>query len=88
MIVRVRITGRVQGVWFRSWTEETASSFGLEGWVRNCSDGSVEAQFEGEDGLVQEMIKRCHEGPPLARVESVDVVPEGTTCGERGFRII
>ncbi len=70
--VHVRITGRVQGVWFRAWTEQTARGLGLDGWVRNCRDGSVEALFSGPAGKVDEMLSKAHDGPPMAEVEAVD----------------
>ena len=58
--VRVRITGRVQGVCFRAWTERTASAMGLSGWVCNRRDGAVEALFSGATGQVGEMcMKSC-----------------------------
>jgi acylphosphatase len=72
--VSVRIRGRVQGVWFRGWTEEQAAVRGLRGWVRNRRDGSVEALFCGPTALVQGMIDACWKGPPAARVEAVEQV--------------
>ena len=71
--VRVRILGRVQGVWFRSWTEGRARAVGLAGWVRNAADGSVEALFHGPPGAVDAVIEDCRQGPPAARVDAVDV---------------
>ena len=76
--VRVRIAGRVQGVGFRYWTEETACGLGLAGWVRNRRDGSVEALFSGPAGTIAEMVRRCHRGPRAAQVRSVEVLEE---CG-------
>lgn len=70
---RLRITGRVQGVWYRGWTVETARTLGLDGWVRKRLDGSVEALAVGPADAVDELIRRCHEGPPAARVERVEV---------------
>ena len=70
----VRVTGRVQGVFFRAWTREQAQSLGLSGWVRNCPDGSVAAHLTGEEVAVEQMIERLHSGPPSAAVEEVDVV--------------
>ena len=67
--VRVIIRGRVQGVWYRAWTEGEARGLGLDGWVRNCADGSVEALFSGPEDTVRQMIARCHRGPPVARVD-------------------
>jgi len=70
---RVRVTGLVQGVFFRAWTCDEAQSIGLKGWVRNCSDGSVEAHVEGEPEAVDELIDLMREGPPGARVEKIAV---------------
>lgn len=69
--VRVVIRGRVQGVWFRAWTENVARDLCLDGWVRNRSDGSVEAVFAGPAAPIDRMINNCREGPPAAQVESV-----------------
>ena len=68
---RVEIYGRVQGVWFRAWTEKTARNKGLSGWVRNRSDGSVEALIVGPANEVEAMIGECSQGPPAARVDDV-----------------
>ena len=70
---QVRVTGRVQGVFFRAWTMDEARSLGLNGWVRNCSDGSVEAHIEGDEDAIDELIDLIREGPPDARVEKVEV---------------
>lgn len=69
---RIRIYGRVQGVWYRSWTVEQASARGLDGWVRNRADGSVEALAIGPAVAVEALIEACRGGPPAARVEHVD----------------
>ncbi len=74
--VRVRISGRVQGVWFRGWTAQTAEALGLSGWVRNRRDGTVEAVFSGEEAMVEQIIAACHFGPSHAVVEDVDVTTE------------
>lgn len=84
---RVRVQGRVQGVFFRAETSERARSLGLAGWVRNCSDGTVEAVFEGDDERVQSMVDWCWRGPPGAYVDSVDVKWEDTAA-EPGFRVL
>ena len=68
----VVIHGRVQGVGYRVWTEVTALERGLEGWVRNRRDGSVEAVFGGPEGDVAAMIAECRRGPPGAWVEIID----------------
>lgn len=67
-----RITGRVQGVFFRVWTRETASGLGLGGTVRNRPDGSVEAHFVGPASALERMEARLREGPPAAQVERVE----------------
>lgn len=71
--VHLKITGRVQGVWFRGWTQQQATSLNVRGWVRNRTDGSVEAVFVGAIDNVEELIERCRSGPPLARVDHVDI---------------
>ena len=68
----VFIRGRVQGIGFRAWTEVTALECGVQGWVRNRRDGTVEALFVGPAEAVQAMIGLCREGPPGARVDAVD----------------
>lgn len=69
----VLIRGRVQGVFFRAYTRDWAKELGVKGWVRNRSDGLVEAIFEGEEGRVKEIINRCRRGPPMAIVEDIKV---------------
>jgi acylphosphatase len=71
--VRLRITGRVQGVWYRTWTVEAARRYGLDGWVRNRRDGSVEALLSGSDDQVEKMIAACRDGPPSAIVKTVEI---------------
>ena len=83
--VRVRISGRVQGVWFRAWTTKEATRHGLDGWVRNRSDGSVEALLSGPADAVDAMIAACRHGPPMARVADV-AVEIGDRPAESGFR--
>jgi acylphosphatase len=71
--VRLRITGRVQGVGYRAWAIRQASTLGLRGWVRNRIDGSVEALLIGNQAAVERMIEQCHQGPFGARVTDVTV---------------
>ena len=71
--VRVLISGKVQGVWFRRWTQREAETLGLSGWVRNLLDGRVEAVFAGGASQVEEMLTRCRRGPPMARVDAVEI---------------
>lgn len=78
----VIVRGLVQGVFFRASCEQEAHRVGAAGWVRNRSDGSVEAVFEGPATTVQQLIEWCHTGPSRAQVESVevdDVEPTGAT---------
>ena len=83
--VRVSITGRVQGVWFRGWTVDEAQRRGLDGWVRNRRDGSVEALFAGAPEAVDDMVAACHRGPGMAHVMGVSVGPAADP-GSTGFR--
>jgi len=70
--VHVVVRGRVQGVWFRGSMQEEAERLGVSGWVRNCPDGSVEAEIEGERGAVEALVAWAHQGPPGARVAGVE----------------
>ena len=75
--VRIRISGDVQGVGFRAWTERRAIALGLFGWVRNREDGDVEAVFSGPLEKVEAMLAACREGPRHARVTTVEILGEG-----------
>lgn len=81
---RLRITGRVQGVWFRGWAVDTARALGVGGWVRNRADGSVELLARGSESAVAALIDRCREGPSAARVDCVEV-EESDELVEDGF---
>jgi acylphosphatase len=83
---RVRIRGRVQGVFFREETRRRAESLGIAGWIRNLPNGSVEAAFEGETERVESMVEWCRRGPRGAVVESVEAAQEPPT-GEPGFEV-
>jgi acylphosphatase len=82
---RLRIEGRVQGVGYRDWLIREAGRRGLAGWVRNRTDGSVEAVIAGDEPAVMELLTLCRRGPLLARVDRIDEsfcdLPE-----EPGFR--
>ncbi len=83
--IQVLITGRVQGVWYRGWTVKQATRLGLDGWVRNREDGSVEAVFAGPDDQLGAMIDLCRQGPPAARVDGIEEASfEGVV--DPGFR--
>lgn len=85
--VHVIISGGVQGVWFRANTKQKAEQLDVTGWVRNTHDGHVEAIFEGEEDRVREMLDWCRHGPPLAKVENVEVKNLSPTNGFDGFTI-
>ncbi len=70
-ILQVMVRGRVQGVGYRAWVEYQATRSGLEGWVRNRRDGSVEALFAGPPTQVAQLVALCRHGPPSAHVDSV-----------------
>ncbi|MDI6744515.1 MAG: acylphosphatase [Thermodesulfovibrionales bacterium] len=67
------ISGRVQGVFYRAFTEDAAQLLGLKGWVKNRSDGNVEAVFEGKKEDIESAIHSCYKGPPAAKVNNIEV---------------
>ena len=84
--LHVIVEGRVQGVGFRAFLEREAKARGLRGWVRNRSDGSVEAVFSGEEEDVQSMVVACHRGPRMSLVKDVKTTPHPP--GEwKGFEV-
>ena len=83
----VIISGRVQGVCFRAETERAADRLGVHGWVRNRSDGRVEAVFEGPQTAVSDAVAWCHHGSPPARVTDVEVTWETYQGDLQGFSI-
>jgi len=70
---KIIVTGRVQGVCFRDYTQKWASSLGLTGWVKNLSDGRVEAQVNGDEDNIRKLIKKIKKGPSMARVDITDI---------------
>jgi acylphosphatase len=72
VVRHVFIRGRVQGVGYRAFVEYTALTHGLEGWVRNRRDGSVEAMLAGPSAKVAQVLEACRRGPPGARVDALD----------------
>jgi acylphosphatase len=82
--VRLHITGQVQAVGYRAWAIAAAARLGLRGWVRNRTDGAVEALVIGDDEPVAAMIAQCYEGPPAARVREI-AVAEAADDGSDGF---
>jgi acylphosphatase len=89
-ILRLGISGRVQGVGFRAFVADEAKLRDLSGWVRNRADRSVEAVIAGEDAIVDEMVEICRHGPYGARVDNVTIENAGDSdLGERsGFEIL
>ena len=84
---RIRIEGRVQGVFFRDSIRSLASRLGVYGWVRNLPDGAVLAHLEGSPEPVGKVIDFCHEGPPAARVDRI-LVEDAEVYGHTDFRIL
>lgn len=84
--VRVVVSGRVQGVFYRAYCAERARELGLGGFVRNLRDGRVEAAFEGPEEDVDAMLAWCREGTPWSRVDHLEVI-EDEPIGEREFRV-
>ncbi|HEX7854371.1 MAG TPA: acylphosphatase [Sphingobium sp.] len=70
------ISGLVQGVFFRAWTVETARSLGVQGWVRNCANGDVEAVVQGDEEIVIRLIEKLWIGPPAARVADIHIMDQ------------
>lgn len=84
--VEVTVSGHVQGVSFRAYTQQEAGRLGVTGWVSNEPDGTVAGHFEGPAGAVDALVGWCHAGPRLARVERV-VVREAEPAGARTFEV-
>jgi acylphosphatase len=85
--LHVRVAGRVQGVGYRAWVESTAHAMGLTGWVRNRHDSAVEMVLQGPPERVDDMLRRCEQGPPGARVTKVEVLGEGVGAYDR-FKVL
>ena len=85
--IRALVTGYVQGVSYRASTVAEARRLGLVGWVRNCDDGSVELEAEGDDGPLAMLVAWCEHGPPAARVTHVKIEELDPDGGSRGFSI-
>jgi acylphosphatase len=85
--IRVVVTGRVQGVYFRASTREKAQRLGLVGWVRNRADGSVELEAQGPEEAVAALVSWCHTGPSAAHVANLVERPVDIESGESSFSI-
>lgn len=86
--VNVLVSGKVQGVNFRSSTKKKANELQLKGWVRNLEDGRVEAVFEGEQEKVDKMVEWCRKGPSFANVKDIRVIPEKFSGEFRDFSVL
>jgi acylphosphatase len=84
---RIKIQGRVQGVYYRASMAQQATQLGIVGWVRNCEDGAVEAVAEGNCGAVDALLSWCRHGPAGARVDNVEVLWETAAGGFDRFGI-
>lgn len=82
----VVISGRVQGVCYRAFTQHQAVTLGLSGWVKNMPEGCVEAVFEGRRETIEQAILACKSGPPGARVNDIDIAWK-SPLEEQGFEI-
>jgi len=80
------VKGRVQGVWYRESMRREAQRLGVTGWVENCADGTVAAVLEGSRAQVELLLAWCRQGPPSARVDSVEIREE-VPRGEAVFRV-
>jgi len=85
--VRVRVTGVVQGVYFRASTQAEARALGITGWVRNRVEGAVELEAQGTPDAVDALVAWCRGGPPAARVSGVEVAPAQAIDGEQSFEV-
>ncbi len=83
---KVRVFGRVQGVFFRQWAVNQARNLGVAGWVHNARDGSLEAHLEGGEPAVTQMVEWMRRGPPQARVEDL-IVEDAAPEGLKGFSV-
>lgn len=87
-VAHVFISGFVQGIGFRQWIKNKALSLGLSGWVRNRSDGRVEAVFAGAEEKAKEMISLCRKGPFLSEVKDIEVIWEDINENFESFEIV
>jgi len=85
--MKVLVSGRVQGVFYRAFTRQNAEQLGLSGWVKNLEDGRVEAEIEGSRQAIERMLTKMRRGPPGARVDDIET-EEIKERGEKGFEIL
>jgi acylphosphatase len=85
--IHAKVTGLVQGVFFRASTRDTARTLGLNGWVRNMPDGSVELEAEGPEDRISQLVIWLNQGPQYARVGNVEVKEVSVTVEDTGFHV-
>lgn len=85
--VHLTISGHVQGVCFRAYTQKEAGRLGLVGWVKNLPDGRVEVLAQGMANQVESLVKWCHAGPRAARVDGVTRQDEAVNSALKGFLV-
>jgi acylphosphatase len=85
--VHILVSGDVQGVGYRAWTERLARDLKINGWVRNLADGRVEISAEGPRAALDSLIARCRRGPQAATVENVATRPIAAT-GAQSFAVL
>ena len=85
--IRAKVTGLVQGVFFRASTRDTAKALGLNGWVKNMPDGSVELEAEGPEDRISQLVIWLNQGPQYARVKNVEVKEIAVSGEETGFHV-
>lgn len=86
--LKIKIYGKVQGVFFRVFVKKEAEKRNLVGWVKNESDGTVTAEVEGEKGKLKELISQCKKGSPLSKVEKMDIDFSDEIDGYREFVVL
>ncbi|HDP69524.1 MAG TPA: acylphosphatase [Actinobacteria bacterium] len=84
---KVKVEGRVHGVYYRSYTKDIAENVNVTGWVKNLSDGSVEMVLEGDEDDVREVIRWSYQGPPAAKVVNVTVNWENYSGEFEDFKV-
>ena len=80
--IKVLVSGRVQGVWYRGWTVQKAVSLNVKGWVKNLATGQVEGLFFGEEKDVELLIEACWQGPEQAQVNTIEVFTDDSSVDE------
>ncbi|HYK47248.1 MAG TPA: acylphosphatase [Parafilimonas sp.] len=88
MAKHIKVTGRVQGVFFRKATQEKAYELHVTGWVKNCDDDSVEIFAQGEQNNLNKFVEWCKQGPPRARVEDIQITDEENEDHVTRFSIV